>query len=63
MKTFLEKTNILKKKCLYKFSPPITSNKLQTIVNINKNKISFKCHVFNEKNYISLNKVKTYGFI
>jgi len=30
---------------------------------MNKNKISFKCHVFNEKNYISLNKVKTSSFI
>jgi len=49
MKAFLEKLDIKKKKCLLKFSPPITSNKLQTIVNINKNKISFKCHVSNEK--------------
>jgi hypothetical protein len=54
----LGKTWHLKKKCLKKSSPPITSNKLQTIVNINKNKSSFKCHVCNEKNYISLNKAK-----
>jgi len=62
MKALLEKLDI-KKKNLKKISPPITSNNLQTIVDINKNKISFKSLVFNEKNYISLNIAKTYGFI
>ncbi len=50
--------HILKKKCLLNLSPPITSNKLQTIVNINSNKFSFKCHLFNEKNTPPLIKLK-----